>query len=212
MPRLALVIFVASLAVRMPAAQVTIFSPFNLPGGRPGMCASTTNIPYADGDRKRSSTSTARRRSRAAPAPVVMFIYGGGWAAGDKFEYEFVGRAFAANGFVTVIPDYRKFPEVELPGLPLRQRPGDQVDRGQHRELRRRHDALLPRRTLGGRLQRGDARARSVVPARVRRHHADPRRSPASRGPTTSIRSSTTRCATRSARRPIPRARSRSIS
>ena len=29
-----------------------------------------------------------------------MFIYGGSWRAGDKFEYEFAGRALAASGFV----------------------------------------------------------------------------------------------------------------
>ena len=44
-----------------------------------------------------------------------MFIYGGAWQAGDKFEYEFVGRALAAAGFVTVIADYRLYPEVKYP-------------------------------------------------------------------------------------------------
>ena len=37
------------------------------------------------------------------------------WKAGDKFEYEFVGRALASQGFVTVIPDYRLYPEVKYP-------------------------------------------------------------------------------------------------
>ena len=46
-----------------------------------------------------------------------MFIYGGGWANGDKFEYEFVGRALASRGFVTVIPDYRHYPEVQYPAF-----------------------------------------------------------------------------------------------
>jgi acetyl esterase/lipase len=45
----------------------------------------------------------------------VMFIYGGSWRAGDKFEYEFAGRALAAAGFVTVIADYRLWPEVKYP-------------------------------------------------------------------------------------------------
>jgi acetyl esterase/lipase len=44
-----------------------------------------------------------------------MFIYGGSWRAGDKFEYEFVGHALAAAGFVVVIPDYRLWPEVKYP-------------------------------------------------------------------------------------------------
>ena len=55
------------------------------------------------------------RRNPTGPAPVVMFIYGGAWAAGDKFEYEFVGRALASQGFVAVIPDYRYYPKVQYP-------------------------------------------------------------------------------------------------
>ncbi|WP_306251830.1 alpha/beta hydrolase [Parvularcula sp. IMCC14364] len=47
--------------------------------------------------------------------PVLMFIYGGSWKNGDKDGYDFVGRAFAARGFITVIADYRKVPEVVFP-------------------------------------------------------------------------------------------------
>lgn len=47
--------------------------------------------------------------------PVVMFIYGGSWADGSRSAYSFVGRALAAQGFVTVIADYRLLPEVEYP-------------------------------------------------------------------------------------------------
>ncbi|GGA59664.1 alpha/beta hydrolase [Pelagibacterium lentulum] len=43
--------------------------------------------------------------------PVVFFAYGGSWAEGEKANYEFVGRAFAARGYVTVIADYRLVPE-----------------------------------------------------------------------------------------------------
>lgn len=49
------------------------------------------------------------------PAPAVFFVYGGGWNSGTKHEYGFVGRAFAAAGFVTVIADYRLVPEVHFP-------------------------------------------------------------------------------------------------
>lgn len=48
-------------------------------------------------------------------APVVVFIYGGGWDSGRRQDYEFVGRALASRGFVTVIPDYRLVPEVRYP-------------------------------------------------------------------------------------------------
>ncbi len=49
--------------------------------------------------------------------PVLMFIYGGSWKNGDKDGYDFAGRAFAARGFVTVIADYRKVPEVVFPSF-----------------------------------------------------------------------------------------------
>lgn len=49
------------------------------------------------------------------PLPVVFFIYGGSWSDGDRRNYDFAGRALAAQGFVTVIADYRVLPEVEYP-------------------------------------------------------------------------------------------------
>lgn len=47
--------------------------------------------------------------------PVLLFIYGGGWDSGLRAEYAFVGRAFAAAGFVVVIADYRVVPEAHFP-------------------------------------------------------------------------------------------------
>lgn len=50
-------------------------------------------------------------------APVLVFFYGGGWKSGARADYRFVGHAFAAAGFVTVIPDYRVYPEVRYPAF-----------------------------------------------------------------------------------------------
>lgn len=47
--------------------------------------------------------------------PVMVFFYGGGWDSGSKNEYSFAGHAFAAMGYVTVIADYRVYPEVIYP-------------------------------------------------------------------------------------------------
>jgi len=55
-----------------------------------------------------------------APAgrlPVVVFWYGGGWAKGDRASYAFAGRALAREGFLVVIPDYRKVPAVRFPAF-----------------------------------------------------------------------------------------------
>jgi acetyl esterase/lipase len=53
----------------------------------------------------------------AKRAPVVIFFYGGGWTAGDRGMYLFVGEAFASRRFATVIPDYRLYPEVRYPAF-----------------------------------------------------------------------------------------------
>ena len=53
----------------------------------------------------------------AGKLPVVIFWYGGGWAKGDRAAYAFAGRALAKDGFLVVIPDYRKVPEVHFPAF-----------------------------------------------------------------------------------------------
>lgn len=50
-------------------------------------------------------------------APVVVFFYGGSWTHGERDWYRFVGTSFAARGIVTVIPDYRKYPQVKMDGF-----------------------------------------------------------------------------------------------
>lgn len=52
-----------------------------------------------------------------AARPVVIFWYGGGWAKGDRTSYAFAGRALARAGFLVVIPDYRKVPQVHFPAF-----------------------------------------------------------------------------------------------
>jgi acetyl esterase/lipase len=47
--------------------------------------------------------------------PVVVFFYGGSWTAGRRGLYRFVGAALAERGIVTVVPDYRLYPQVKFP-------------------------------------------------------------------------------------------------
>ncbi|MGV3492011.1 MAG: alpha/beta hydrolase [Devosia sp.] len=109
-----LVMLLVLLAGALPAmAQVTIFSPFNLAEATDRNVEKIADVAYADGKRKKLDIYLPTETT--GPAPVVMFIYGGAWRAGDKFEYEFAGRAFAAAGFITVVPDYRLYPEVKYP-------------------------------------------------------------------------------------------------
>lgn len=48
---------------------------------------------------------------------VVVFVYGGAWEEGDKRDFEFVGQAFSRLGYITVVPNYRLYPEVEFPAF-----------------------------------------------------------------------------------------------
>ncbi|MGE7153860.1 alpha/beta hydrolase [Methylorubrum rhodesianum] len=48
-------------------------------------------------------------------APVLVFFYGGSWSSGSKDDYAFAAQAFAAQGFVTVLPDYRLYPQSRFP-------------------------------------------------------------------------------------------------
>lgn len=49
--------------------------------------------------------------------PIVLFIYGGSWDSGEKKDYLFAAEAFTSKGYLTVIPDYRLFPEVKFPAF-----------------------------------------------------------------------------------------------
>ena len=71
------------------------------------------DIPYAQGERHRLDVY----RPRAPNAPVVVFVYGGGWRSGDRATYRFAGAALAARGLLTVIPDYRTYPQAAFPGF-----------------------------------------------------------------------------------------------
>lgn len=73
--------------------------------------AVVSNLSY--GERPRQTLDIYRPSQRRAP--VVVFLYGGSWKSGDRSMYPFVGAAFADRGFVTVVPDYRVFPEAAFP-------------------------------------------------------------------------------------------------
>ncbi len=49
------------------------------------------------------------------PLDVIVFFYGGRWTYGAKEDYRFVAATFVKEGFIVVIPDYRKYPQVRFP-------------------------------------------------------------------------------------------------
>ncbi len=71
------------------------------------------DIPYVEGPRGRLDVYEPRHS--AAHAPIAVFVYGGSWQSGDRGLYRFVGQVLAARGIITVIPDYRLYPQVRWP-------------------------------------------------------------------------------------------------
>lgn len=71
-------------------------------------------LAYGEGPRRRLDIYAP---AAPGPRPVIIFFYGGSWNSGRRQDYAFAGAAFAARGFVTVIPDYRLVPETRFPGF-----------------------------------------------------------------------------------------------
>lgn len=68
---------------------------------------------YGPGPRQKLDVYVPRRQAGAAP--VAVFFYGGAWDSGRRQDYNWVGRALASRGFVTLVADYRLHPQVRYP-------------------------------------------------------------------------------------------------
>lgn len=82
--------------------------------GEAGAAEVTQAVAYGTAPRQQLDVWAPRARG-SAKLPVVVFFYGGGWHDGDRGSYAFAGRAFANQGFVAVVPDYRLVPQVRFP-------------------------------------------------------------------------------------------------
>jgi acetyl esterase/lipase len=74
--------------------------------------APTTQVYAAEHDLR---VDVYRPPHAAGSTPVVLFFYGGSWRTGARGEYAFVGRALASRGVLTIIADYRKYPQGAFP-------------------------------------------------------------------------------------------------
>jgi len=75
-----------------------------------------TDLAYGDDPLQRLDVYLPQKRP-IDPCPLIVFWHGGRWEFGDKKEYRFVGAALAEAGYVTVIADYRMYPQVKLAGF-----------------------------------------------------------------------------------------------
>ena len=73
------------------------------------------NVAYGPLARQRLDIYRPADAAPAAGWPVVVFFYGGSWNRGEKGDYKFVGEALASRGVMTLVADYRLYPEVRYP-------------------------------------------------------------------------------------------------
>ena len=77
--------------------------------------------PYGDGPSMKMDIYFPKNQSKIND-DIIMFVYGGSWRSGRPFSgkkeyYRFVGKLFSNEGFTTIIPDYRVYPEVKFPSF-----------------------------------------------------------------------------------------------
>lgn len=71
------------------------------------------DVPFGANPRQKLDIYAPRGGAKAVP--VLVFFYGGGWNSGRRQDYRFAAKALAAQGFLTIVPDYRVYPEVRYP-------------------------------------------------------------------------------------------------
>jgi acetyl esterase/lipase len=107
--RIALLVLVTLLG----GCRTTLFAGLNATNRRTGVEVQR-NIVF---DAQRQLKLDVYQPKSIEHAPVVVFFYGGSWTHGQRSWYRFVGTTLAAHGVVTVIPDYRKYPQVKMDGF-----------------------------------------------------------------------------------------------
>ncbi len=71
------------------------------------------SISYGVDERQR--LDIYRPTQTVAALPVLIFVHGGSWKDGEGHDYEFAGRAFAAQGYLTLVISYRLLPQHAYP-------------------------------------------------------------------------------------------------
>jgi acetyl esterase/lipase len=75
----------------------------------------TSGVPYAALPRQSLDIYTPTAPPPGPGWPVVVFFYGGNWVSGARGDYVFMGEALASRGMLTLVVDYRLYPEVSYP-------------------------------------------------------------------------------------------------
>lgn len=104
--------------VLLAAGALAAFAPsraLNVLSAAAGGYTSREGVPYGPLARQQLDIYTPAAKPPPGGWPMVVFFYGGSWNTGERAGYRFVGAALAAHGVLTLVADYRLYPEVRYP-------------------------------------------------------------------------------------------------
>lgn len=102
--RLALALALAGTAACSPLTAFATLTP------KDDAVPSARDVVYGPGPRRSLDVYAPLAGQGQGQAPVAVFFYGGSWEKGRRQDYDWAGRALAAKGFLTLVPDYRLGP------------------------------------------------------------------------------------------------------
>jgi acetyl esterase/lipase len=82
-----------------------------------GKLTRESNLAYGEEAHQRLDIYRHKGWQTGQQRPVLLFIHGGRWTSGKKEHYRFLAARMAKEGFLVVIPDYAKYPEVKFPAM-----------------------------------------------------------------------------------------------
>lgn len=99
--------------VAYSSSALDVFNLFAFKDG--GSRAAVRDVSYGKDARQKLDVYVPK--NGRGPWPVLVFVHGGSWQSGNKNPYSFVGRALAAQGFVTMVINYRLHPKHPYPSF-----------------------------------------------------------------------------------------------
>ena len=99
-------------------ALLVYFTPvraLNALGAAAGGYTSREGVPYGPLARQRLDLYIPDAKAPAGGWPMVVFFYGGAWNSGARSDSRFIAASLATHGVLTVVADYRLYPEVRYP-------------------------------------------------------------------------------------------------
>lgn len=102
----------------LAAGALIAFAPLrtlNALGAAAGGYTCRDGVPYGPLARQQLDICTPTAAPPAGGWPMVVFFYGGSWNTGARADYRFVAASLAARGVLTLVADYRLYPEVRYP-------------------------------------------------------------------------------------------------